>query len=73
MESGLTVGGRSLTEADIQRDIFQRDALPQLLFVIAMMLLKDLPQKCTSGYKLSKSQKKINHLMYIDDIKLCQK
>ena len=27
-------------------------------------------RKCTVGYKLSKSQEKINHLMYMDDIKL---
>ena len=26
--------------------------------------------KCTAGYKLSKSQEKSNHLMYMDDIKL---
>ena len=25
--------------------------------------------KCMEGYKFTKSQEKINHLMYIDDIK----
>ena len=28
---------------------------------------------CTAGYKLSRSQEKITHLMYIDDIKLFAK
>ena len=38
--------------------------------VIAMMSLNHIVRKCTAGYKLSKLQEKINHLMYMDDIKL---
>ena len=34
------------------------------------MPLNHILKKCTAGYKLSKSQEKITHLMYIDDIKL---
>ena len=34
-----------------------------------MMPLNHILRKCTSGYKLSKSQEKINHLIYIDDMK----
>ena len=33
------------------------------------MPLNHTLRKCTCGYKLSKSQEKINHLMYMDDIK----
>ena len=66
----LTVRGKSLAEVKIQRGIFQGDALSLLLFVIAMMPLNHILRKCTTGYKLSKSQEKINHLMYMDDIKL---
>ena len=69
----LTVGGKCLAEAKIQRGVFQGDALSQLLFVIAMMPLNHILRKCTGGYKLSKSQAKINHLMYMDDIKLFAK
>ena len=69
----LTAGGKSLAETKIQRDIFQGDALSPLLFMIAMMLLNHILRKCTVGYKLSRSQKKINHLMYMDDIKLFAK
>ena len=35
-----------------------------------MMPLNHILRKCTARYNLSKSQEKINHLMYIDDIKL---
>ena len=64
-----TAGGQSLAEVKIQRGISQGDALSPLLFVIAIMPLNLNLRKCTVGYKLSKSQKKINHLMYMDDIK----
>ena len=38
-----------------------------------MMPLNHILRKCTAGYKLSKSQENINHLMYMDDIKLFAK
>ena len=69
----LTAGGRSLAEAKIQRDIFQGDTLSSLLFIISMMPLNHTLRKCTAGYKLSRSQEKINRLMYIDDINFFQK
>ena len=54
----LAAGGRSLAETKIQRGIFQGDALSSLLFIIAMMPLNHILRKCTSGYKLSRSQEK---------------
>ena len=66
----LTVRWKSLAEVKIKRGIFQGDALSPLLFVIATMPLNHILRKCTAGYKLSKSQERINHLMYKDDIKL---
>ena len=35
-----------------------------------MMTLNHILRKRTTGYKLGRSQEKINHLMYMDDIKL---
>ena len=69
----LTTKWRSLAQAKIQRGIFQGDAVSPLLFIIDMMPLNHILRKCTAGYKLSRSQEKINHLMYIDDIKLFAK
>ena len=69
----LTAEGKSLSEAKIHRGIFQGDALSQLQLVIAMMPRNHILRKCTGGYKLTKSQENINHLMYMDDIKLYKK
>ena len=69
----LTARERSLSEAKIQICIFQGYALSPLLFIIGMMPLNHILRKCTAGYKLSKSQEKINHLMYVDDMKLFAK
>ena len=52
----LTAGGRRLAEPNIQRRIFQGDALSPLLFIIAMMPLNHILRKCTAGCKLSTSQ-----------------
>ena len=69
----LTAGRKSLAETKIQRGIFQGDILSYLLFIIATMPLNHILRKCTAGYKLSRSQEKINHLIYMDDIKLFAK
>ena len=69
----LITGGKSLAKAKIQRGIFQGDVLSPLLFIIAMIPLNHILRKCTAGYKLSKSEEKIHHLMYKDDIKLFAK
>ena len=69
----LTVGGKSSAEVKIQRGIFQGDVLSSLLWVIVIMLLNHILRKCTHGYKLHKTQVKINHLIYMGDIKLLAK
>ena len=65
----LTAGRRNLGEANHQRGIFQGDALSPLLIIITMMPSNHIFRKCTAGYKLSQSQEKSNHLIYMDDIK----
>ena len=46
------------------------DSLSPLLFIMAMIPLSYILRRC---YKFTKSQEKIYHLMYIDDIKLFSK
>ena len=38
-----------------------------------MMPHNHILRKCTAGYKLSRSQENVNHLIYMDDIKLSGK
>ena len=69
----LTAGRRNVAEIKIQRGIFQGDALSPLQFIIGMTPENHIIRKRTARYKLSRSQEKINHLMYMDDIKLFAK
>ena len=66
----LTAGGKNLAERKNQRRIFQGGAQSPLQFIIAMMPLNHILRKCTTVYKLSRSQEKINPLKYIDEITL---
>ena len=69
----LITRGKTLTELEIQRGIFQGDARSPLLFVIAMVPFNYILRKYTGGSNFAKSQEKINYLMHIDDIKLFRK
>ena len=60
----LTAWGKSLAAVKIQGN-----ALSQLSFVIVTMSFNHIIRKYTVRYKLSRSQEKIDHLMYMDDIK----
>ena len=60
-------------EGKIQIDIFKGDSLSKLLFVRVVMQLNLIHRKCKGGYKLTKSQENINHLMCIYDIKAVAK
>ena len=66
----LTAGRKTLTEVKIQRCFFQGDVLSSLIFIIAIMPLNHILRKCICGYKLHKSEERINHLIYMEDIKL---
>ena len=66
----LTSSGKKLAEVNIRRGIFQGDSLSPLLFVVAMIPMTRVLQKMEVGYQLKKEGNRINHLMFMDDIKL---
>ena len=58
-----------LGEVDIERRIFQGDSLSPLVFVLALIPLTLILRKAKAAYKFSGSKEKINHLLFMDDVK----
>jgi hypothetical protein len=69
-ETELTINGDTVGLCKIQRGIFQGDSLSPLLFVIAMIPLSKVLNETKRGYQLDKDGPRINHLLYMDDLKL---
>ena len=69
-EVELKCGNESLGNVKIRRGISQGDSLSPLLFVIALIPLTYILQKSRPGYEFAKNGEKINHLLYMDDLKL---
>ena len=54
----------------IQRGIFQGDSLTPLLFCIPLIPLTNELNRADCGYQVHGTEKKISHLLYMDDLKL---
>ena len=66
----LTSDGESLGDVHIHRGIFQRDSLSRLLFVLCMIPLTLTLRKVASSYEWGNKEFSINHLLFMDDLKL---
>lgn len=65
----LEYSGEHLTNVDIKRGIFQGDSLSPLLFVTALIPLSVILRDAVQGYQFRQG-KKVNHLLYMDDLKI---
>ena len=54
----------------IKQGVFQGDSLSPLVFVLALIPLSLILRKAKAAYKFSESKEKINHLLFVDDLKL---
>ena len=54
----------------IRSGIFQGDSLSPLLFCIALIPLTNELNRADCGYQVHGSERKISHLLYMDDLKL---
>ena len=66
----LTSSGEYLGTVNVKRGIFQGDSLSPLLFVLCMIPLSLILRKVTAGYEFKGKRAKINHLLFMDDLKL---
>ena len=66
----LCAGNSQLGEVDIKQSIFQDDYLSPLVFVLALIPLNLILRKAKAAYQFSGSKEKINHLLFMDDLKL---
>ena len=66
----LTPGGERLADVQIKGGIFQGDSLSPILFVLALIPLSIILNKAKEGYSLGKDRAKLNHLLFMDDLKL---
>ena len=69
----LTANEEDLGEVNVKRGIFQGDSLSPLLFVLSMGLFSLILKKVNACYKWGKKEYELNHLLYIDDLKLYAK
>ena len=66
----LCSGNFELGEVEIKRGIFQGDFVFPLVFVLALIPLSLILRKVKAAYQFSESKEKINHLLFMDDLKL---
>ena len=64
----LVSNGLDLCDIDINRGIFQ--GLSPLIFVICMIPLSFLLRKVKASYEWGRKEFKLNHLLFMDDLKL---
>ena len=72
-ETELTSGNQNLERVKIKRGMFQGDSLSPLLFVICLIPLSFIVRKVNAGYQFHKGGPTVNHLLYMDDLKLFDK
>ena len=62
--------GSFLEKLALTGGIFQGDSLSPLLFVVCMIPLTKILRKIKAGYVIKDGNLKVNHLLFMDDLKL---
>ena len=59
-----------LAKVEFKGGIFEGDSLPALVFILVLIPLSLILRKAKAAYEFSESKEKINHLLFMDDLKL---
>ena len=72
MENGFVLWEEQtrLKKVNIRRGVFQGDSLSPLLFVVALISVTIIFRKPKQGYSFGKEKESLNHLLFMDDLKL---
>ena len=65
----LTSNGSDLCEVEVNKGIFQGDSLSPLIFATCMIHLSLLLRKVKASYEWGRKEFKLNHLLFMDDLK----
>ena len=65
----LTGHGEDLGQVNVKRGILQGDSLSSLLFVVSIVPLSLILKKVNACYKWGEKEYKLNHLLFMDDLK----
>ena len=66
----LCADNSELGEVDTKQGVFQGNSLSPLVFALALIPLSLILRKAKAGYEFTGSKEKINHLLFMDDLKL---
>ena len=66
----LISGDINFGEVNTNRGIFQGDSLSPLLFVISLISVTLVLRRMKQGYSFQKGKSKLNHLLFMEDLKL---
>ena len=66
----LYSGNCELGEVETKQGIFQGNFLSHLVFVLALIRLSLILRNAKAAYEFSESKEKINHLLFMEDLKL---
>ena len=69
----LTANGEDLGEVNVKKGILQGDSLSPLLLVLSMVPLSLIFKKVNACYKWRKKEYKLDHLLFMDDLKMYAK
>ena len=66
----LSLNGSDLCEVDVNRGIFQGHSLSPLIFIICLIPLSLPLRKVKASYEWGRKEFQLNHLLFMDDLKL---